>query len=125
MKQSRFSLSWGVWLLALLMVNPSLQAAKKKRAVAKKEPVKAVVLMKDDHLRDKIDQEIADLRTDVYSRATWAALQKVKQEADDTAGYMKLVTFIGGGIGFVLGCVVAGLVAKRMGKSDSALESLP
>ena len=104
------------------MVNPSLQAAKKKRAVAKKEPAKAVVLMKDDHLRDKIDQEIADLRTDVYSRATWAALQKVKQEADDTASYIKLVTFIGGGIGFVLGCVVAGLVAKRMGKSDDALK---
>src|SRR5450755_188571 len=62
MKQSRFSLSCGVWLLALLMVNPSLQAAKKKRAVSKKEPAKAVVLMKDEHLRDKIDQEIADLR---------------------------------------------------------------
>src|ERR1700682_1594005 len=110
MKQSRLSLSC-VWLLALLMVNPSLQAAKKKRAVAKKEPAKAIVLMKDDHLRDKIDQEIADLRTDVYSRATWAALQKVKQEADDTASYIKLVTFIGGGLGFVFCCVVAWLGA--------------
>jgi hypothetical protein len=122
MKQSRFSLSCGVWLLALLMVNPSLQAAKKKRAVAKKEPAKAVVLMKDDHLRDKIDQEIADLRNEVYSRATWAALQKVKQEADDTAGALKLVTFLGVGVGLLVGCVATVLVANRTRRSDDTLK---
>jgi hypothetical protein len=122
MKQSRFSLSCGVWLLALLMVNPSLQAAKKKRAVSKKEPAKAVVLMKDEHLRDKIDQEIADLRNDVYSRATWAALQKVKQEADDTAGALKLVMFLGVGVGLLVGCVATVLVANRTRRSDDTLK---
>ncbi len=122
MKSSRLLLSCAVWILALLMVNASLQAAKKKHVVAKKEHTERVSQQKDENVQEKIEKEISNLRTDVYSRATWAALQKVKQEADDTAGTVKLVMFIAGGIGFVIGCVVTGLVAKRMGKSDDALK---
>jgi hypothetical protein len=119
MKQSRFLLNCAVWLLALLTVNPSLPATKKKQTVARKEhPAQ----QKDEHSQEKTEQEVKDLRTDVYSRATWAALQKVKQEADDTAGTVRLVTLIGAGIGFLVGCVVTWLVAKRMGKSDDALK---
>lgn len=106
----------------MLVVNPSLQAAKKKHVVAKKEHPARVIEQKDENVQEKIEKEIGDLRADVYGRATWAALQKVKQEADDTAGTIKLVTFIGGGIGFLIGCVVTGLVAKRMGRSDDALK---
>jgi hypothetical protein len=103
--------------LALLTVNPSLPAAKKKQAAAKKEhPV--LVQQKEE----KTEREITDLKTDVYSRATWVALQKVKQQADDTAGTVKLVMFIGGGVGFLVGCAVTGLIAKRMGKPDEALK---
>jgi hypothetical protein len=123
MKQSRFFLAYAVWLLALVLTNPSLQAAKKKRVVAKKEnPARVLVQHKDEHFQEKIEQEIADLRTDVYTRATWKELQKVKQEADDAVGSIKVMTLVGTGIGFVLGCMVAGLVGKRMGKADDALK---
>ena len=122
MKPSGLLLSCAVWILALLMMNPSLQAAKKKHVAAKKEHPERVIQQKGEDAQEKIEKEISNLRTDVYSRATWEALQKVKQEADDTAGSIKLVTFIGGGIGFLIGCVVTGLVAKRMGRSDDALK---
>ncbi len=119
MKQIRFLLTSAVCLVALLAVNPSFGAAKKKQAVAKKEHP-AVQAQQNE--QQKTEREIQDLRTDVYSRATWVALQKVKQEADDTAGDVRLVMFIGGGVGFVVGCIVTVLVTKRIGKSDEALK---
>ena len=58
----------------------------------------------------------------MYTRATWKKLQEVKQEADDTAGSMRVAMFVAAGVGFVLGCVVTVLVAKRMGRSDESLK---
>jgi hypothetical protein len=122
MNQPRFLLICTACLLSLLAVNPSLQAARKKQAAAKKaHPERTLVQSQNERFQANVEQQITNLKNDVYTRATWKALQEVKQEADDTAGKMKIMTLIGGGIGFVLGCVVTGLVAKRMGKSDDAL----
>jgi hypothetical protein len=125
MKQRRFllRLSCAVSLLALLAVNPALEAARKKQATPKKErPANQPSRSEGELFRQKIEQEIQDLRTDVNSRAKLTALQEVKKQADDTAASVKLVTLVGGGIGFLIGCVVTGLVLKRMGKSDAALK---
>jgi hypothetical protein len=110
-------------MLFLLAANPSLLAARKKQIVAKKaRPEKTLVQTQNERFQASVEQQITNLKDDVYTRATWKALQEVKQEADDIASKMRIMTLVGGGIGFVLGCVVTGLIAKRMGKSDEALK---
>jgi hypothetical protein len=123
MRERRILLICALSVLTMLTMHPALQAAKKKHAAAKKEPaVKQEVHAEhreEEAFRQSIQQQVKDLQTDVYTkRATWEALQKVKQEADDTAGSTKLVGFSGLGIGIVIGCLVAAVVLKRMGKPD-------
>jgi PRMT5 arginine-N-methyltransferase len=123
MNQRRSLLVCAACLLAVLAGNPSLQAAKKKQAATKKEHTeKAPVQAQSDRLQENVEREIAKLKDDVYTRATWKALQEVKQQTDDTAGKMRMVMVAGGGCGFVLGCIVTALVVRRMGKSDDALK---
>jgi ElaB/YqjD/DUF883 family membrane-anchored ribosome-binding protein len=121
MKQRRFLLTCAVWLLASLTANPSLQAARKKQAAPKKEQSAKQQLPTEEELfRQKTAQQIKDLQTDVGVK--WAALQEIKKEADDTASRVTLVTWIGVGIGFLVGCAVTLLVGKRMKKSDDTLK---
>ena len=106
--------------MGLVTTNPSLYAAKKKQATAAKKahPVKQSGPTEEELFRQEIDH----LRTELYGRATWAALQKVKQESDETAGNVKIVMLAGGGIGFLLGCVVAGVVMKQRSRSQDLLK---
>jgi hypothetical protein len=112
-----------VLLLASLAVNTSLQAAKPKgRPAPKEHAARTAPATPQEVFQKHVEQEIANLRDDVYTRATWKRLQEVKQTADDTAGSMKLVTLSAAGIGFVLGCVVTFVISKRMGRSDESLK---
>jgi hypothetical protein len=72
-------------------------------------------------LSKNVEQEIASLKEDVYTRATWKKLQEVKQEADDTASTLRLATLCSAGVGFVLGCVVTIVAVRRMRKTLSPL----
>jgi hypothetical protein len=113
---------YGVLLLALLSVNPGMKAANRKtRPPQKERAAKTVQPTQQEEFQKRIEQQIANLKEDVYTRATWKKLQEVKQQADDTAGSMKVVMLSAAGIGFVLGCVVTLLVAKRTGRSDEGL----
>jgi len=121
MNHHRFLLNYAALLLALLAVNPQVQAAKNKTRPAPKEHA-ARTATQQEEFQKQVEQQIANIKDDVYTRATWKKLQEVKQEAEDTAGTMRLVMFSAAGIGFVLGCVVTFLVAKRMGGSDENLK---
>ena len=115
-------MSYAVLLVALLAVNPAMPAAKKKGHSPQREPAAKTALSTQEDFQKHAEQEIANLKDDVNTRATWKKLQEVKQEADDTAGTVKLVTFSAAGIGFVLGCVITWLVARRMGGSGENLK---
>ena len=102
---------YAVLLLALLVWNPATHAANRKaRPVQKTAPAAP-----HEDFQKHLEQEIGSLKEDVYTRATWKKLQEVKQEADDTAGNVKVAMFTAGGVGFVLGCVVTFLFARRSG----------
>jgi hypothetical protein len=123
MKHHWFLRSYAVLLLASLAVNPGLQAAKPKgRPTPKEHTARTAPASQQEVFQKHVEQEIASLRDDVYTRATWKRLQEVKQTADDTAGSMKLVTLSAAGIGFVLGCVVTFVITRRMGRSDESLK---
>jgi hypothetical protein len=122
MKHHRFLMSCAVLLMALLAVNPAMPAAKKKARSPQREPAAKTALSTQEDFPKHAEREIANLRDDVYTRATWKKLQEVKQEADDTAGTVKLVTFSAAGIGFVFGCVITWLFARRSGGSDENLK---
>ena len=111
-----------VLLLALFAVNPAMQAAKKKARPPQREQTAKTALSTQEDFQKHVEQEIANLKDDVYTRATWKKLQEVKQEADDTAGTVRLVTLSAVGIGFLLGCVVTVLVMKRSGGSEESLK---
>lgn len=113
-----------VLLLAMVLVNSTAQAAiRKARPTQKHEHVvKTSLSTPQEDFQKHVEQEIASLKDDVYTRATWKKLQDVKQEADETAGNMKVVTLSAGGIGFVLGAVLTFFLARRMGRSDEALK---
>ena len=113
-----------VLLLAFCLVNATMQAATRKAHPAQKQQrtAKTAVSTQQEDSQKRIEHEIATLKEDVYSRATWKKLQEVKQQADETAGEMKLVTISAGGIGFVLGCVVTFIFARRMGRSEEGLK---
>ena len=115
-------MSYVVLLLALLAVNPAMQAAKKKVHPSQREPTAKTALPTQEAFQKHVEQEIVDLKDDVYTRATWKKWQEVKQEADDTAGTVKLVALCAAGIGFLLGCVATVLVMKRRGGSEESLK---
>jgi hypothetical protein len=123
MNHQRFFMPYAVMLLALLSVNPAMQAAVRKARPAQKEHTAKVVLpTQQEEFQKRVEQQIASLKEDVYTRATWKKLQEVKQEADDTAGSMKVVMLSAGGIGFALGCAVTFIFARRIGGSDENLK---
>ena len=122
MKHHRFLMSCAVLLVALLAVNPAMQAAKKKAHPPQKEQTAKTTLSTQADFQKHVEQEIANLKNDVYTRATWKKLEEVRQQADDTAGRMRVVMFSAAGIGFVLGCAVTFIVVRRMGGSDESLK---
>jgi hypothetical protein len=123
MSNNRFLLRYAVLLLALAAANPTSQGANRKtRPTQKPNTAKSTQATQQEDFQKTVGQQIASLKEDVYTRATWKKLQEVKQEADDTAGTVRLVTLGGVGIGFVLGCVVTVLVSKRTGRSDENLK---
>jgi hypothetical protein len=71
----RFLLGWVLCLLALLVAHPALHAAEKKQAAPKKaHPAKPSGPTDEELFRQKAEQEIEHLRTELYGRATWTAL---------------------------------------------------
>ena len=108
-------------LLALLSVNPAMHAANRKARPAQKAAKTAPPAQQED-FQKTFEKQIASLKEDVYTRATWKKLQEVKLQADDTAASMRLVMFGMAGVGFILGCVVTVLVTRRMGGSDEGLK---
>jgi hypothetical protein len=123
MKHQRFLLRYAVLLLALLSVNPAIEAAvRKARPTQKERTVKTSLPSQQEQFQKHFEKEMADLKEDVYTRATWKKLQEVKQEADDIAGRTKVVMFSAAGIGFVLGCAVTFIFARRMGGSGESLK---
>jgi hypothetical protein len=122
MKHHRSLIGYAVLLFALL-VSPAMHGAARKARPAQKERTAKVALpTQQEEFQKRIEQQMASLKEDVYTRATWKKLQEVKQQADDTAGSLKVVMFSAAGIGFVLGCVVTVLVSKRAGRSDESLK---
>jgi len=121
MKHHRSLIRCAVLLLALLWVNPAMHAAVRKARPAQKEHT-AKPPTQQEEFQKHVEKEMADLKEDVYTRATWKKLEEVRQQADDTAGRMKVVMFSAGGIGFVLGCALTFIFARRMGRSDEALK---
>lgn len=116
-------MSYAVVLLALLPVNPAMQAANRKvRPAQKDRTAKAALPSPTEELQKHFDQQIENLKEDVYTRATWKKLQEVKRQADETESSMRVIMLSAAGIGFVLGCLVTVLVTKRMGKSDEGLK---
>jgi hypothetical protein len=100
-----------------------MQAATRKARPPQKERTAQTALpTQQEEFRRHVEREIASLKEDVYTRATWKKLEEVRQHADDTAGRMRLVLFSAAGIGFVLGCVVTFIFARRMGRSDDSLK---
>jgi hypothetical protein len=123
MKNPRFLFSCIVLLLALLAGQSTLQAAKKKARTAPKEhPTQTFLTAQPGDFQTHVEREISSLKEDVYTRATWQKLQEVKQQADETAGKVKLVTWCAALIGFVLGCAVTFVFARRMGRPDDSLK---
>ncbi len=123
MKPNRFLSNYAVLVVALLAVNPAMQAAKKKTRLPQREPVaKSALAIPAETFQRHVEQEIAGLRDDVYTRATWKKLQEVKQQADDTAGSLKIATLSAAFVSFVLGCVVTFFVVKRMDRSNDSLK---
>jgi septal ring factor EnvC (AmiA/AmiB activator) len=125
MNHYRFILSYAVLLMALLVVNPAMQAAKNKtkaHSAPKEHAAKTALATQHDDFQKQVEQQIASLKDDVYTRATWKKLQEVKQESDDTASNLRLLAFGAGAVGFVLGCVLTGFIAKRMGRPDESLK---
>ena len=123
MTHHRFLIRYAVLLLALLSVNPTIQAAvRKARPTQKDRTSKTALPTQQEEFQKHVEREIADLKEDVYTRATWKKVQEVEQKADDTAGSMRVVMLSAGGIGLVLGCVVTVLVTKRMGRPDDGLK---
>jgi hypothetical protein len=122
MKHHKFLLNCIVLLLALLMAQPGMPAAKKKARPAPKEHAAKTALTAEQDFSTHVEQEIASLKQDVYTRATWQKLQEVKQQAEDTASRMKLVMWCAAAIGFVLGCAVTFVLARRMGRPDESLK---
>jgi hypothetical protein len=94
-----------------------MQAAVRKARPAQKQQHAATTSQptSQELYQKHIEQEIANLKEDVYTRATWKKLQEVKEQADENAGKMKIIMLSAGGIGFVLGAVVTFLFARRMG----------
>jgi hypothetical protein len=122
MKHHRFLMHYALLLWTFLLVNPAIPAAvRKAHPAAQKAPKTAQPTQQEDYQKH-VEQQIANIKEDVYTRATWKKLQEVKQEADDTAGNMKVVTLSAGGIGFVLGCAVTFIFARRTGSSDESLK---
>ena len=114
---------YAVLLVALLTVNSAMQAAVRKARPAQKErTAKTAQPTQQEQFQKHFEQQIADLKEDVYTRATWKKLEEVRQQADDTAGRMRVVIFSAGGIGFVLGCAVTFIFARRMGRLDESLK---
>src|ERR1035441_2840422 len=114
---------YAVLLVALLTVNSAMEAAvRKARPEQKERTAKTAQPTQQEQFQKHFEQQIADLKEDVYSRATWKKLEEVKQEADETAGNMKLVMLSAAGIGFVLGCAVTFIFARRTGRSDESLK---
>lgn len=112
-----------VLLLALLAVNPLVQAANRKARPAPKEhAAKEAQPSPQETYQKHVEEQIANLKDDVYTRATWKKLQEVKQEADDTAGNMKLAMFSAAVVGFVFGCVVTFIFARRRGGAEENLK---
>ena len=123
MKLHRFLTRYAVLLLALFLLNPTIQAAvRKARPTQKDRTAKTALPTQQEEFQKHVEQQIASLKEDVYTRATWKKLQEVKQEADDTAGSMKVVMLSAGGIGFALGCAVTFIFARRIGGSDENLK---
>jgi hypothetical protein len=123
MKHHRSLIRYAVLLLALLQLNPAMQAANRKARPAPKERTAKMALpTPQEEFQKHVEQELANLRDDVYTRATWKKLQEVKQESDDTARNTKVVTSSAGAIGFVLGCLVTFFLVKRMGRSEESLK---
>jgi hypothetical protein len=123
MKLHRFLTRYAVLLLALFLLNPTIQAAvRKARPTQKDRTAKTALPTQQEEFQKRVEKEIAGLKEDVYTRATWKKVQEVEQKADDTAGNMKVVMLSAGGIGFVVGCAVTVLVTKRMGRSDEGLK---
>jgi len=114
---------YAVLLLAFLSVNPLMQAAiRKARPTQKERTAKITAPTQQEVFQKRVEQQIETLKEDVYNRATWKKLEEVRQQADDTAGRMRVVMFSAAGIGFVLGCAVTFIFARRMGGSDEALK---
>jgi len=113
-----------VLLMSLLLVIPAMQAAPRKaRPTPQKErTAKTTAPTQQEVFQKRVDQQIADLKEDVYSRATWKKLEELRKQADETAGRMKIVMFSAAGIGFILGCAVTFIFARRMGGSDENLK---
>src|ERR1035441_10914025 len=87
MKPHRSLIRYVVLLLALLWVNPTMQAAvRKARPTQKERTAKTAQPTQQEQFQKHLEQQIADLKEGVYSRATWNKLEEVKQEADETAG---------------------------------------
>src|SRR5579864_7435992 len=113
MKHQRCLQHFIVLLLAVLAVNPAMQAANRKaRPTQKQNAAKTAAPSPQEDFQKHIERQLADVKEDVYSRATWKKLEEVKQEADSTAGTVKMVTFSAAGIGFILGSVVTFLFAR-------------
>ena len=114
---------YAVLLVALLTVNSAMEAAVRKARPAQKErTAKTAQPTQQEQFQKHFEQQIADLKEDVYTRASWKKLEEVKHEADETAGNMKLVMLSAAGIGFVLGCAVTFIFARRTGRSDESLK---
>ena len=123
MKLHRFLTRYAVLLLALFLLNPTIQAAvRKARPTQKDRTAKTALPTQQEEFQKHVEQQIASLKEDVYTRATWKKVQEVEQKADNTAGSMKVVMLSAGGMGFVLGCVVTFIFARRTGRSDDGLK---
>lgn len=123
MKHHPFLLRYAVLLLALVALNPASQAATRKARPAQKEhAVKAATSTAQEDFEKRVALQITDLKTDIDGRATWAKLQEVKKEADENAGKIKMVMFSAAAVGFVFGCVVTFLVARKMGGPAEGLK---
>src|ERR1035438_6078981 len=83
---------YAVLLVALLTVNSATQAAVRKARPAQKErTAKTAQPTQQEQFQKHFEQQIGDLKEDVYTRATWKKLEEVRQQADDTAGRMRVV----------------------------------
>src|SRR5690348_11278614 len=99
MKHRRSLIRYALLLLwALLLVNPARPAAvRKARPTQKERTVKTAQPTPQEDFQKRVEQQIANLKEDVYTRATWKKLQEVKQQADATAANMKVVTLTAAG----------------------------